>query len=318
MSEQPFEVFEVVVVGSLNMDVVVRTPRYPQAGETLTGLSWATFRGGKGYNQALAAARAGGRVALVGRVGADSFGTEFVDSFGPDGLDGRYIERASDTPTGLANILVEPDGTNRIVIVPGANATLLTAPVEAARQVFQGVKVLLLQLETPLESGLAAARLAKEAGALVLLTPAPVPAEPLPPEFLKLVDLLLPNEIEVFDLAGLTPGKTSYNEAASQLLRLGVGAVAVTLGAQGALYLSGAEEIHSPAFPVEVVDTTAAGDAFTGALAVALAQGLPLPQALRRANAAGAIACTRPGSGASLPTAHEIEALLNSEGKGKI
>jgi ribokinase len=310
--------FEVVVVGSLNMDLVVRVERFPQAGETISGQSFATFLGGKGYNQALAAARAGSRVAMVGKLGQDSFGDQFIEALKESGMDNHHVTRVEGVATGIANIVVEPDGTNRIIVVPGANGTLSAAAVEAAAAVFHGAKILLLQLETPLDSAIAAARLARTAGAKVLLTPAPVPAQPLPAELLKEVDILIPNEVEVFQLAGMSPGATSGGELpeaapARYLLEQGVQAVLVTLGGRGAAYFThGKDPHHSPGFEVEVVDTTAAGDAFTGALATALAKGESIEQAIRQANASGALATTRPGSGESLPTVQEISAFLSS------
>ncbi len=313
--------FEVIVAGSLNMDLVVRVPRWPQAGETLAGTDFNTFLGGKGYNQALAATRAGSRVAMIGKLGQDAFGEQFAAALKENGLDSQHVLRTAEATTGIANIVVEPDGTNRIIVVPGANGSLSAAEVEAAEAAFNGAKVLLLQLETPLASNLAAARLARAAGVKVLLTPAPVPTEPLPPELLELVDILLPNEVEVFQLAGIAPSAGPDEGlpeavAARRLLEQGPGAVLVTLGARGAAYFvreSLPEPLyHVPGFSVKVVDTTAAGDAFTGALAAALAQGQPIQAAIRQANAGGALACTRPGSGASLPHAADISAFLAS------
>ncbi len=326
LSAQPSEVeqaFEVVVVGSLNMDLVVRTKRYPLPGETIAGQDFSTFLGGKGYNQALAAGRAGSRVAMVGKLGQDAFGDQFRAALDRHGLDGRYVTQTAAASTGIANILVEPDGTNRIIVVAGANGTLGAEEVEAAQAVFRGAKILLLQLETPLESAIAAARLARAAGVKVLLTPAPVPSEPLPPELLRQIDILLPNEVEIFQMARMSPpaveesqlGYSQLLEAtpARHLLSQGVGAVLVTLGGRGAAYFQANQApLHMAGFKVEVVDTTAAGDAFTGALATALAQGWPIAQAIRQANAGGALACTRPGSGASLPTQAEIAALVAS------
>ncbi|HEX2914660.1 MAG TPA: ribokinase [Chloroflexia bacterium] len=311
---------KVVVVGSLNMDLVVRVPRRPLPGETITGNSFGTFLGGKGYNQALGAARAGSRVSMVGKVGQDMYGDQFIEALKENGLEHHHVTRAA-AGTGIANIVVEPDGTNSIVIIPGANGELRAADIEAAEGVFKEAKVLLLQLETPLESVIAAARLARMHGIKVLLTPAPVPSEPLPMELLTLVDILIPNEIEVFQLAGMEP-KTGKDEdlpeaeAAQKLLEQGPQAVLVTLGGRGAAYFSyeGGQEVFqfSPGFEVEVVDTTAAGDAFTGALATALGQDLPVEEAIRHANAGGALACTKPGSGESLPSDTEIKAFLAS------
>ncbi len=302
---------EVVVAGSLNMDLVVRAARHPAAGETVAGLDFATFLGGKGYNQATAAARAGSRVAMIGNLGQDRFGDQFEAAFRQDGLDTRFVSRLAGVSTGVANIVVEVDGTNRIIVVPGANGLLKAGQVAQAGPVFEGSRVLVLQLETPLDSSIAAARLAKEAGATVILTPAPVPETPLPPELIELVDLVLPNQIEALHLAHLPPNG-DYSLAAKSLLAAGWRAVIVTLGSQGAAYYTPSKSIRVPGFPVEVVDTTAAGDAFTGALATSLARSQPLETALLTANAAGALACTRHGSAASLPMAGEIEAFLQA------
>lgn len=318
-TSQTFDVFDVIVVGSLNMDLVVRVPRWPQPGETLTGQSFATFLGGKGYNQALAARRAGSQVAFVGKLGRDAFGDQFEAALQQDGLDYRYISRTDEASTGVANIIVEPNGLNSIMLVPGTNGLLSASDVVAAASVFEGAKVLLLQLETPLDTAITAARLARAAGATVILTPAPAPAIPLPTELLQLIDILVPNEIEVFQLAGLprpaASGESSFPErvAANSLLQQGVKAVLVTLGGRGALLVTPDKTAHFPGYQVEVVDTTAAGDAFTGTLATGLAHGLSIEEAIKPANAAGALACTRPGSGASLPTAAQVQAFLASQ-----
>ena len=305
--------FDVVVAGSLNMDLVVRTSRYPAAGETLTGLDFATFLGGKGYNQALAAAKAGSQVAMIGQLGQDGFGEQFVAALAQNGLNASHVGRVANVSTGIANIIVEPNGTNRIIIVPGANGTLTPAIVEKAAEVFKECRILLLQLETPVASNLVAAQLAKAAGATVILTPAPAPAEPLPAQLIKLVDYVIPNEIEVFQLAGIAVSEP-VDAAAQKLLKHGWQGVVVTLGEQGcAYYGAGQAKLAVPGFKVEVVDTTAAGDAFTGAFATNLAQGHALLESLLNANVAGALACTRLGSGTSLPTANEIATFLAAQ-----
>jgi ribokinase len=315
MDEQ--QPFGVIVAGSLNMDLVVRVGRYPNRGETLAGDSFATFLGGKGYNQAVAATRSGSRVAMIGMLGEDDFGEQFLRSFQAEGIDGEFVGLTGETVTGIANIVVEANGANRIVIVAGANGYLGAEQVEAAASLFADAKVLLLQLETPLDSAIAAAKLAQENNLRVILTPAPVPSEPLPSELLQNVDILIMNEIEVFQLAELPPVLPNAEDnlperiASARLLEMGVKSVLVTLGARGAAYFPpDGEPLVSPGFEVAVVDTTGAGDAFTGTLAARLAGDLAMPEALRAANVAGALACTRPGAATAIPYDKEIEAFL--------
>lgn len=306
--------FEVIVVGSLNMDLVLRVPRLPISGETLVGESFNTFLGGKGYNQAVAAARSGARVAMVGRLGNDDFAEEFLAALDEENIEKAFVRQTEKTRTGIATILVEPDGTNRIVINVGANATLSVPDIETAAEVFSTSKVLLLQLETPIETAIAAAKLARQNRAQVVLTVAPVPLEPLPAELLDLVDVLIMNEVEVFQLAGL-PRDMPLDEQglvatlpARRLLERGAHSLIVTLGERGAVYFAPNEEaLYVPGFKVEVVDATAAGDAFTGTFASRLAEGLSVKQAIWAGNVAGALACSRPGAANSLPYDREIE-----------
>ncbi len=299
----------VAVVGSLNLDLVFSAPRRPAAGETVVGSAFGMFVGGKGSNQAVAAARAGAHVELIGRLGADAFGRDLAAALEADGVGLRHVLRDHANGTGVAGIIVEADGTNSIVVVPRANGALAVRDVQRARGAISSAAVLLLQLETPIEPSIAAARIARQAGATVVLNPAP--ARPLPAELLTLVDVLVPNEPETEALTGLevrTPG--GAERAARLLLERGAGAVVLTLGERGALVVDSAGAEAVPSFPVRVVDTTAAGDAFCGALAVALAEGQPLRAAVRFACAAGALACTVLGAGPSLPQRAEIERLL--------
>jgi ribokinase len=299
----------ICVVGSLNMDLVVSAPRLPGPGETLAGGPFATYPGGKGANQAVAARRLGGEVAMVGRVGADAFGAELRDGLAAEGVDVAAVAALDNLASGIALITVAQGGQNTIVIAPGANGALSPEAVEGARDVIAGCRVLVLQLETPLPAVQRAAELAREAGALVLLNPAP--AQPLPSELLALVDYLVPNQGEAALLSGVdAPDRPGALKAAEQLWALGARGVVVTLGDAGALLFHGAGSEFVEPHDVEAVDATAAGDAFVGAFAVALAEGRPPAEALRWGNAAGAIAVTRPGAQPSLPTRAEVEALL--------
>ena len=288
------------VLGSLNMDLVVRSPRLPAPGETLLGGPFQTFPGGKGANQAVAIARLEAPVTLIGRVGADAFGAELLASAGQAGVDTGHILRDKQAATGVALITVEDAGQNTIVVALGANGRVSPAQVQSSAAVIQEASLLVMQLECPLDAVTEAARLARLAGVRVLLNPAP--AAPLPAELLKQVDILAPNQSE---LAALQPG-LPVSEAAHRLQALGVPVVLVTLGADGVYMLAGDEETSLPAFKVEAVDTVAAGDAFIGAFAVALAEGKPLHEAVRWGNAGGAIAVTRHGAQPSIPNRDEL------------
>jgi len=302
----------IVVVGSLNMDLVVRVPRHPQPGETLLGSAYETHPGGKGANQAVAAARAGGRVVMIGRVGQDAFGQRLREGLQQDGIDASAVSAVA-APTGVAFIAVDEAGQNSIIVSPGANATLTEGDLTAAQ--FAGAKVVLLQLETPLASVLAAARLGRAAGAMVILNLAP--AQALTAAQLRDVDLLLVNESEAAALLNVSEAEVAAQpEAAAAKLLAFVACSAnpqavVTLGARGAAWADRQQVGLQPVFAVRVVDTTAAGDAFAGALAVALAGGKTLAQAVRFAAAAGALAVTKVGAQPSLPSRAEIAALLD-------
>lgn len=294
----------IVVVGSLNMDLVVRAPRHPEPGETLLGGPFQTFPGGKGANQAVAAARLGAPVRIIGRVGPDAFGETLLATARRDGVDTTHVRRDETAATGVALITVADSGQNTIVVAPGANGQVTPADVDAAAEAFAGAAVLLVQLECPLPAVIRAAQLARDRQALVVLNPAP--ARPLPEALLKLTDLLAPNESELAALAG----GADVAAGAAQLRAAGVRTVIVTRGERGVYYESADARGELPAHPVPVVDTTAAGDAFLGGLAVALAEGRPLAEAVAWGNAAGALAVTRPGAQPSLPTAREFHAFL--------
>jgi ribokinase len=312
---------KIVVAGSLNMDLVVGATRLPQAGETVAGLSFATFEGGKGFNQGVAARRAGGEVAFIGKLGQDAFGDRLAAALATEGIDAAGVTRVSDQSisTGVASIMVDATGANTIVVVPGANFEFSPADLANGAGLFDEAGALLLQLEIPLAVCEKAAQLARQKGARVILTPAPVPAQPLPPGLLGSLDLLVLNETEVFLMAALAAGNVGQAipadeiAAARRLLgQPGPAVVVVTLGARGAAWVTAEEAFTVSGFPVRPVDTTAAGDSFTGALAFALVQGLPPQEALRFANAAGALAVTRAGAYPSIPTNAEINHLLES------
>lgn len=297
----------VAVVGSFNIDVVVRTPRRPRAGETIVGTSAGLFVGGKGCNQGIAASRLGASVTMVGRVGRDAFGDELLLALRREGMQATHVIRDATATTGIASILVGDDGDNSIVVVPGANGNVSPRDVEAAAEAIAPAHSLLLQLEIPLDALQRAAELARGAGVRVILNPAP--ARPLPPQLLSYVDVIVPNEHEAHVLTGMDPARSPAS-AARALRRQGIGVVIITLGGRGAFLSSGDVETLVPTFMVQPVDTTAAGDAFCGALAVALSEGASLQEAARFANAAGALACTRMGAEPSLPLRADVDRLV--------
>jgi ribokinase len=295
----------VVVVGSANTDHIVRVSRLPGIGETVLGSSYLVAAGGKGLNQTVAAARLGARVAFVGCIGADRGGAELAQLLDDEGVELTGLRTVADTPSGIALITVSDDGSNTIVVAPLANQRVSVDDIADVAGLVAEAAVLLTQLEIPLRVVEEALAQARAAGAITVLNPAPAPPGGLPRAILKLVDVLVPNENE---LATLT--RLPLVEGAQSLLAAGCGTVVVTLGEAGAVAVTRSGTLMIPALPVTPVDTTAAGDAFCGALAAGLAFGLPLETALRRAAAAGALATTRPGAVPSLPTAAEVEELL--------
>jgi len=299
----------VAVVGSLNMDLVARAARIPQPGETVIGGEFRNVPGGKGANQAVAAARLGAQVSMVGRVGRDAFAGPLLDSLAADGIDHTFVIQDPHAATGVALIVVDDAGENSIVVASGANMRLSPTDVDAAETAIAGADALLLQLESPLETVTRAAELARAHGVTVILNPAP--ARPLPVELLALVNVLIPNESETALLTGMPVGDQAEAEAAAGALRtMGVGTVILTLGQRGALLAREGETVMCPAFDVTPVDTTAAGDAFVGGFAVALAEGRTLSEATRWGNGAGALATTKLGAQPSLPARQELETLL--------
>ncbi|MFQ5897566.1 MAG: ribokinase [Candidatus Methylomirabilia bacterium] len=299
----------VVVIGSANIDFTVAVPRLPGVGETISGGTFHVSHGGKGANQAVAARRLGAEVRFVGCLGKDPNGDRIAERLMEEGIAPGGLIRIDDEPTGIALIIVDREGRNQIAVAPGANRRLLPELVERERRHLAWAQVLLCQLETPLPTVQWALAAARSHGAVTLLNPAPACA--LAEETLRLVDCLTPNASEAEALTGVVVDRPEQaEEAARQLLARGVGRVIVTLGAQGALVSDGASASHLPAFPVEPVDTTGAGDAFNGALAVELAAGRAWGEAVPLASAAAALSCTRRGAQTSFPDRSEVEAFL--------
>jgi ribokinase len=297
---------DIIVIGSLNADLVVRAPRFPAPGETISGEGLAIIPGGKGANQAVAAARQGASVAIVGRVGDDSFAPTLVQNLQNNNVDTTFV-KTDESATGTAIIVVDANGQNSIVLSPGANGKVTPADVDAVS--FQDTHMLLLQLEIPLETVIHAARVARQNRLRVILNPAP--ARKLPDSLLAAVDILVPNESELHLLSGQpVTDIASAKSAAGALLAKGVRTVIVTLGANGALLVTDEKATHLPTFKVDVVDTTAAGDAFIGGLAAALLKGKPLEEAVRYGIASGTLAATKFGAQPSLPTAMEVNQLM--------
>jgi ribokinase len=302
---------KVVVVGSSNTDMILQMDHIPRPGETILGGEFSMAAGGKGANQAVAAARAGGDVTLLARVGDDMFGRQAVDGFVADGICVDHVIHDAQAPSGVALIFVAADGENSIGVASGANAQLTPADVEAAADLIASADVLVVQLETPLETVDRATAIAAAHDVRVILNPAP--AQPLDDSLLSQVSVLTPNESEAELLTGIKVTSTDDAARAAGALRdKGIGTVIVTLGKQGALVSSDEFTGMVPAFQVDAVDTTAAGDVFNGALAVALAEGRPLDQAVPFAAAAAALSVTKLGAQPSAPSRQAIENLLAS------
>lgn len=315
---------DVVVVGSLNADLVVRSPRFPQPGETISGEDLKIIPGGKGANQAVAAARQGAQVAMIGRVGSDSFAPFLIENLKSNQVDASHV-LSDKSATGAAIIVVDANGQNSIVLSPGANGKVTKQDVDSAPD----AKVLLLQFEIPMDVVLHAAKRYKAKGTTVILNPAP--AREIPGELLAHVDILIPNESELSLLTGMTVNDAaSAEKAAKEILKQGVKTVVVTLGSEGALAVTGTQVTQVDTYNVEVVDTTAAGDAFIGGFASKLlmrnwhakrptptdaqesaSYARDLENSVRYGCACGALAATKFGAQPSLPTKSEVEIFLN-------
>jgi ribokinase len=300
---------DVCVVGSFMADVVVRAPRLPQRGETVIGSSCETFLGGKGFNQAIAAARAGAVTAMAGALGDDDHGQQFLRTLAAEGIDATGVHVIPDAGTGIAFPVVEDSGENAIIVVPRANHQLTTEHVDRLSGVLGRATVVLMQLELPVDVVVAAAASARRSGATVMLNPAPAIADAQ--RFGGLVDVLVPNESELRLLAG--DGAVDMPKAAARLSAVtGAHSVVVTLGEQGVYVWTAGGDFSVPGHRVDAVDTVGAGDAFCGVLAARLAGGADFHEAVRHANAAGALSTTRAGAEPSMPSREAVELLLTA------
>ena len=299
----------ILVVGSINMDLVVRVPHSPMPGETVLGGNFETFPGGKGANQAVAAARMGGDVTMVGRVGTDDFGDALIQSLVDNQVKTTQVIKDPEAATGIAMIAVAADGENLIVVASGANMEVSADDVLRTQELMQDTDLLLIQLECPLEAVTAAIDLAKAYDVPVVLNPAP--AQTLPQSMLEKVDYLTPNETEIKMLAE----EDDVEKSIQKIRNWGVRTLVITLGANGARIISDEIDRHLPAYSITAVDTTAAGDAFNGALSVALAEGKPLMESVQYGMAAGALAATKMGAQPSLPAREEVENFISTQGE---
>lgn len=295
----------ILVIGSLNMDLVITAPRKPEMGETITGSGFMTTPGGKGANQAVAAARLGGNVSMIGCVGKDAHGSMLTDNLKKNCVDVSRIVQVENAPTGVAVITIV-EGDNYIILDSGANALITPQHIIEAEDIIKSSDIVVLQLEIPMETVLTAVKIAKKCGTKVLLNPAP--ARVLSDELLSMVDIITPNQKECSHITGIN---TDTSEGVSRgiefLISKGVKQVVVTMGGDGVMYNSGSRIIQKGVHKVKVVDTTAAGDSFSGALAVALSNGKSIDSAIDFANIVGTITVTRKGAQSSLPTIDEVK-----------
>lgn len=299
---------KILVFGSSNTDMTVKTPVMPVPGETVLGGEFTMSAGGKGANQAVAAKRAGGSVSFICKVGKDMFGENSIKHYMDEGIDVSGLLR-SDKPSGVALITVDDNAENCIVVASGANLDVTEADIDASADALRSCDILLMQLESPVPAVLKAARIAREAGAIVVLNPAPY--APLPEELFKYISLFIPNETELSSFSGIqVTDIDSAVKAASVLFGKGVGKMIVTMGSKGSLILDGGEPRFVEARKVKAVDTTGAGDTYCGALCVAIAEGKDLEEAARFATASSALAVTKMGAQTAIPTRKEIESFI--------
>lgn len=312
---------KIVVVGSFVYDLVVWLPYFPRKGETLLASEFKMFAGGKGFNQAVAARRCGAEVSMIGKVGADQFGDAFLDILHREGIDHSFVIQDRSTTTSLGIPMIDPHGDNSIIGIPRANTLVTAEEVKAASEFIVRHQILLLQLEIPLEASLEAARIAHQAGMMVIFNPAPAayPVTALLPKDSSgeaVIDWLTPNEVEAEMLSGMPVNNQGEAiKSAEIIMQRGIKrGVVITVGAQGVVGVTPEAHYIVPAFPITPVDPTGAGDAFCGCFAAALSEGKNVEQALRFANAAGALAVTKAGAEPSLPSRSEIEAFLRDQG----
>ncbi len=304
---------KVTVVGSANVDLVIRSERIPEKGETIFGDSFDIFTGGKGFNQATAAARLGADATFISKVGNDSFGKMLRDAMSSENINTHHVTIDKDVGTGIANILVDPNGENSIIVIPRANMCINITEIDKAAESISEADILLLQLETPIDASIRATEIAKANNTTVILDPAP--AKPLPKHFLSQIDVLTPNTSETEHLSGIPTNSIDLCIDAAKVLQQKLSqdrfaAVVMTLGKKGVLLVTNNQTEHISPVSVDTVDTTGAGDAFTGALATSLAKSKTLMDSVHFANAAGAAAVTVLGATPSMPNPSKIESLM--------
>lgn len=300
---------KIVVIGSSNTDMVIRSPRMPRPGETVLGGEFMMNPGGKGANQAVAAARLGGDVTFIAKVGDDVFGKQTLENLAKEGIVTDHVGVAADVPSGVALINVDASGENSISVASGANSTLSTTDIDVAEEAIAAAGVVLMQLEVPVSTVAYAAQVAKRHGVPVVLNPAPAPNMPLPAELLENVDIIIPNRTEMELITGVGCDQP-VEDGVERLRELGVATVVVTLGSEGSLVCGAETTVKVDPFKVSPVDTTAAGDTFCAALCVGIAEGMPLDRAALFGNLAASVTVTRAGAQPSLPMRSEIDALI--------
>lgn len=300
---------KIVVIGSSNTDMVIRSPRMPRPGETVLGGEFMMNPGGKGANQAVAAARLGGDVTFIAKVGDDVFGKQTLGNLAAEGIVTDHVGVATDAPSGVALINVDASGENSISVASGANSTLSTTDIDAAEEAIAAARVVLMQLEVPVATVAYAAAVAKRHGVTVVLNPAPAPSMPLPAELLENVDIIIPNRTEMELITGVGSDE-SVEAGVARLRELGVATVVVTLGSEGSLVCTADSTVGVAPFKVSPVDTTAAGDTFCAALCVGLAEGMPLDRAALFGNLSASVTVTRAGAQPSIPRRSEVDALI--------
>ena len=298
----------IVVIGSSNTDMVIRTKNLPRPGETVLGGTFFMNAGGKGANQAVACARLGGAVTFVCKTGNDVFGHQAYQLFDDEGIDPSYVFSDPKNPSGVALILVDENAENSIAVASGSNSNLVTADIDNSLDAIENSEIVLMQLEIPIKTIEYAAQIAKSRGKMVILNPAPAPTEPLPLSILKNIDLITPNETEAELISGIpVVDEPSAIAAAKRMAELGVKKIIITMGSKGAMLYEDGEAELIPSIRVKAVDTTAAGDCFNGALTIAISEGRSLKDAVLFANRAAAISVTRPGAQVSMPYRHEVD-----------